>query len=268
MNTGPLTLSVVTACSILLAANIAVASASADSLLTARVEVAADLDSASVVLDSVHVGKTPLILDGVPPGTHILRILPPRPDAWTVRPAIDTVVLLQGQTHTFSYQLRTFIPVRSDPDGAQLYMNDSLAYVTPALVRSSDLHPDTRLELRMNGFEPVVILPSALTGETALTVALKAGWRDPAGDTPSVLVSRNAWDSRTVGQLVSGGVSILAGIGAAYFKIAADEKQEAYLATGDPAFASGRRRLDTMAGISLALAQAGIIVLSWLLITE
>lgn len=60
----------------------------------------------------------------------------------------------------------------------------------------------------------------------------------------------------------------LGGIGAAYLKIAADSRQEAYLATGDPALASERRRLDTMAGVSLALAQAGIIVLSYLLITE
>lgn len=253
---------------IVLAANTAHGARSADSLLTARLEVATDLDSATVFLDTLHVGKSPLILESVSPGPHIIRIVPPQPDAWTVQPVLDTVILLPGQTHVHSYRLRTFLPVRTDPGGAQLFLNDSLAGITPLLVRSSDIRPDTRLELRMEGFDPVVVLPSALTGETALTVALKAGLRsqNPAG-APSVLTTQS-WDARTVGRVVSGGVSILAGIGAAYFKVAADEKQEAYLATGDPALASERRRLDTLAAVSLVLSQAGIIVLSYLLIAD
>lgn len=253
---------------LMFAANTAPGAPSADSVLTARLEVTTALDSAAVFLDTLQLGKTPLMLDSVSPGTHSIRIVPPQPDAWTVQPVLDTVILLPGQTLVRSYRLRTFLPVRTDPGGAQLFLNDSLAGITPLLVRSSDIRPDTRLELRMDGFEPVVVLPSALAGETVLTVALKSGLRSqtPAG-APSVLTTQS-WDARTVGRVVSGGVSILAGIGAAYFKVAADQKQEAYLATGDPALASERRRLDTLAAVSLILSQAGIIVLSYLLIAD
>lgn len=256
------------ACMLVLAANTAHGGTPADSLLSARLEVTADMDSAAVFLDTLQIGRTPLIRESVPPGPHVIRIVPPQPEAWAVQPVVDTVRVLPGETHVLSYRLRTFIPIRSDPGGAQLFLNDSLAGVTPLLVRSSDIHPDTRVELRMRGFEPVVVLPSALAGETVLSVALKAGSRGQAGEAPPAVLALPSWDPRTVGRIVSGGVSILAGIGAAYFKVAADGKQEAYLATGDPALAAERRRLDTLAGVSLVLAQAGIIVLSYLLITE
>jgi hypothetical protein len=257
-----------TACALTLVANIAVGASPADSVLTARLEVSADLDSAAVYLDTVHAGTTPLRLEAVTPGIHILRVVPPRPEEWTVQAVTDTVHLMPGRTHAVSYRLRAFVPILSDPPGAELYMNDSLAGVTPLLLKPSDIQKDTRLELRLKGFEPMPVLPSALTGETALTMALKGSWQGRPGEESTAFVPAHTWSARKVGMFVSGGVSLLAGIGAAYFKIAADEKQEAYLATGDPGLATDRKRLDTLAGVSLAFAQAGIIVLSYLLITE
>lgn len=257
-----------TACALMLFAAMARGASPADTMQTAQVEVTTDPDSAVVYLDSILAGRTPLTLPAVLPGSHVLRVIPPRPEAWSVHPVTDTVHLSPGESRRLFYRLRSFIAIRSAPGGAGLYRNDSLAGITPFLVRPDELRPDDRLELRLTGYEPAVLLPSALAGETALTVALKAGWHNQAGEEPPAVLSTTHWTPRKVGLFVSGGVSILAGMGAAYFKIAADEKQEAYLATGDPAMASERRRLDTLAGVSLALAQAGIIVLSYLLISE
>ena len=268
MRSGRSTAIALTACVLTLASNIAVGASPADSVLTARLAVTSDLDSAAVYLDTVHVGNTPLVLNAVLPGIHVLRVLPPRPEEWSVQAATDTVHVLPGQTRTVSYRLRVFIPLHSDPAGAELFINDSLAGVTPLLLKPSDIREDARLELRLKGFEPMPVLPSALTGETALTLALKGGWQGEPAEAPTDLLPVQPWNARKVGLFVSGGVSILAGIGAAYFKISADEKQEAYLASGDPGLASERKRLDTLAGVSLAFAQAGIIVLSYLLITE
>lgn len=268
MKDGKSTPMIATACALMLWATTATGASPADSVGTARFEVAADLDSAVVYLDSVHAGYTPLVLEGVVPGTHLVRVVPPRPEDWTVHSVLDTVLLVAGRSHSASYRLRSFIPIRSDPAGAELYMNDSLAGITPLLLRPSALHTDTHLELRRKGFEALPVLPSALTGETLFTLALNAGWQDPSGETTSPLLPSPSWNPRKIGLFASGGVAILAGIGAAYFKIAADGKQESYLATGDPALASERRRLDTLAGVSLALTQAGIIVLTYLLTTE
>jgi hypothetical protein len=265
--TGRTLLFVSTAAALLLA-RVALAEAPSDSLQTSRLEVTSDVDSATVYLDTLLAGRTPLILDGLAPGIHVLRILPHRPDEWSVQAVADTVHLLPGETRAILYQLRAFIPLHTDPPGAEVYLNDSLAGITPLLLKPSGLHADTRVVLKMNGFEAVPILPSSLTGETALTVALKASWQAQPQEGSPFIPATSPWNTRRVGLFVSGGVSILAGAGAAYFKIAADDRQEAFLATGDPALASERKRLDTLAGISLVFAQAGIMVLSYLLVAE
>jgi hypothetical protein len=239
-----------------------------DSLQTATLEIQTDLDSAAVFLDSACIGHTPLHLEGLIPGSYRLTVLPPRPEEWSVQRIIDTISLDPGTLTLRTYQLRSYVPVRSDPPGAAVYINDSLAGITPLLLKPSSIQKDSRLTLKLSGFETSTLSPGALIGESALTVALKAGWQaGPDGPSP-FLPDRPAWSSRSVGLYVSGGVSVLAGIGAAWLKIAADDKQEAFLMTGDPALASERKRLDTWSGVSLAVAQAGIMVLSYLLITE
>ncbi len=239
-----------------------------DSSRSARLEVRADVDSAIVRLDSSVVGRTPLVLTAVAPGRHVLTVSPPRPEEWSVTSATDTIDLLPEGSRSHAYRLRFAIPLRSDPPGAEVSLNDSLVGLTPLLLRPDAIRPDTRLTLRMKGYDETTVPPASIAGESALTIALRAGWQaDP--DRPSPLVMEGpSWNLRRTGMVVSGSVAVLAGVGAAYFKIAADNRQEAFLAGGDPALATERRHLDTLAGISLAVAEAGILVLSYLLITE
>ncbi len=75
-------------------------------------------------------------------------------------------------------------------------------------------------------------------------------------------------NGRTIALYTSGGVAIVAGIAAAYFKISADERNDAYVTTGNPALLDERRRLDTAAGIALAATQIGFAVFSYLLLAE
>ena len=233
----------------------------------ARLEVRSDRDSATVYMDSVMVGRTPLVLDSVAPGSHIIRVVPPHPEEWNTGPVTDTVDCVAGHPNIFSFPLRSFISLTSIPPGASLYINDSLAGVTPLLLKPKDVHAGVDLTMKMHGFEPAGIGPEALTG-SALQIALKAGWQSPTDETTPFLSGREYWTPRRIGLYVSGGISVLAGVAAAYFKIAADDKQSAYEETGDPSLLADRRRLDTWAGISLAATQAALAFLSYLLITE
>lgn len=233
----------------------------------ARLEVRADRDSATVYLDSVMIGRTPLVLDTVAPGSHIVRVVPPHPEEWNTGPVTDTVDLVAGQPNIFTFSLRSFISLTSIPPGASLYINDSLAGVTPLLLKPNDVHAGVDMTLKMPGFEPAGIGQEAMTG-SALRIALKAGWKTPADETTPFLTGGEHWNPRRIGLYVSGGISILAGVAAAYFKIAADDKQSAYMETGDPSLLADRRRLDTWAGVSLAATQAALAILSYLLITE
>jgi hypothetical protein len=240
---------------------------SSSALRTATLEVRTDCDSARVYLDSVYIGRTPLVLDSLVAGNHFLRIIPPRPEDWSAEAVSDTVNLVPERVNSFTYPLLSFVSLTSIPSGASLYINDSLAGVTPLLLKPKNVHPGSNMMLKMPGFEPAGFGPEAFAG-TAFQVALKAGWQQRIDEETPFINGASGWNTRKIGLYVSGGVSVLAGVAAAYFKIAADEKQSAFMETGDVSLLSDRRRLDTWAGISLAATQVGLAVLSYLLITE
>jgi hypothetical protein len=87
-------------------------------------------------------------------------------------------------------------------------------------------------------------------------------------DVSSLLRGNSRQNGRTIALYASGGVAIAAGIAAAYFKISADDRNDAYLMTGNPALLDERRRLDTAAGIAFAATQLGFAVFSYLLLAE
>jgi hypothetical protein len=83
------------------------------------------------------------------------------------------------------------------------------------------------------------------------------------------VVSGNAGaDGKSIGIWISGGMTVAAGVVAAYSKIAADNRNDAYLSTGDPSLLSQRRRLDVTAGIALAVTQVAFAVLTYLLLGQ
>lgn len=90
-------------------------------------------------------------------------------------------------------------------------MNDSLAGITPLLLKPSDITKDTRFELRMKGFDPLPVLPSAGPGNPAFTLAVRSGLQGPPGDGAPMFLPSPSWNARKVGIFVSGGVSIWAG---------------------------------------------------------
>jgi PEGA domain len=84
----------------------------------------------------------------------------------------------------------------------------------------------------------------------------------------SLLRSNTGQNGRTIALYTSGGIAIAAGIAAAYFKISADGRNDAYVLTGNPALLDERRRLDTAAGIAFVATQIGFAVFSYLLLAE
>ncbi len=233
----------------------------------AHIVLATDIDSAHVYLDTVFAGLTPLVVDSVSPGEHRLRILPPHAESWLVHAVDDTLTLEAGQTLTLRYALREYLAVQTRPSGARVYLGDSLMGETPGLLPAELLLPERRLSVKKDGFEPFSVNAADLKGST-IQPLLKLGWQTPPLEESPYVTGLPGWSARRVGLYVSGGASVLAGIVAAYCKIAADDRQASYLESGDPAILDERRRLDTWAGISFALTQVGFAVFSYLLISE
>ncbi len=67
---------------------------------------------------------------------------------------------------------------------------------------------------------------------------------------------------------IGGSVGIVCGIATAYFKIKADARYNDYLLTGDRESLRETHRFDTMAGVTLALSQIGLAMVTYCLLSE
>ncbi len=67
---------------------------------------------------------------------------------------------------------------------------------------------------------------------------------------------------------IGSGVGVAGGIAAAYFKIKANAYYDAYLSTGDRESLRETHRFDTMAAVTLALSQIGLVIVAYCLLSE
>jgi len=141
---------------------------------------------------------------------------------------------------TVSAGIHTLVVVSRNP-ASWFARTDSLTVV---------LTPGETRHLKFSVVSPLRLEPATLPGVSSL------------------LRSNTGQNGRTIALYTSGGIAIVAGVAAAYFKISADGRNDTYLMTGNPALLDERRRLDTAAGIALMVTQIGFAVFSCLLLAE
>ncbi len=233
----------------------------------ARLTIGADVDSSFVFLDSLLIGRTPCMRDSLLPGRYVVRVASPDLASWFGGTVADTITIREGETRSLRFSVRPFLSVVTQPDGADLYVNDSLAGTTPLLLRTSGLAPGSLLSVRKDGYDSATLRAGDIRG-AIVALSLTHGLQSHPPEPSPYLALPGGWNSRTAGLYASGGVAVIAGIASAYFKIAADERQASFEETGNPAFLSDRRRLDTWAGVCFALTQVGLAIFSYLLISD
>jgi hypothetical protein len=223
-------------------------------------------DTAWVFIDSVRAGRTPLTVDSLRGGKHALRLVQSDLSSWLTGSINDTVFLAPGEQRTLRYAFNRRVMVITDPSGAVVYMGDSTAGMTPLLLasRSSDLPSSVTVERR--GYErTVILLPTG--GSGIVRAELRKIWQSEPSDSP--LMSESGSSERTGFRLyLAGGVTIVAGVAAAYFKIKADGRNALYQDTGDPALQRETHRLDTSAAISLLATQVGFAFFTYFLLSD
>src|SRR5512135_1015262 len=77
-----------------------------------------DPDSALVFLDGIRLGPSPVTLDSLQPGPHILRLAHPDFTNWLTDNITDTINIASGETRVFRYTFRTRFSIVSLPSGA------------------------------------------------------------------------------------------------------------------------------------------------------
>jgi hypothetical protein len=239
------------------------AAQTADSARTsaAALRISSEPDSAIVFLDGRRVGSTPLVLEGLAPGPHAIRLVVGDPGNWFSDVTRDSLSLEPGSDRQVHYRLDHRYAIMTAPSGAEVLIGDSVAGTTPILV-SYELARSGTVRVRLKGYAGVgVAVPP--DGSSAVVLQLTPD----KGAGPGVLQPVEA-GSRLTSILITAGSVAISGAAAAYFKVSADEKNTRYLDTGDPTLRTQRDQRDMDAAVALVAMQVSLALLVGLLLTE
>ena len=231
---------------------------------TARLTVTSEPQGARIYLDTLFAGVTPVTLDSLE-GRLTLRVLGAEPSSWLAPVIIDTLILVAGQDTTVHYRLETRYYLNTIPSGAEVFVGDSLAGLTPLVFADSLVNRGSMLSLRKEGFANARVGPNDLTS-TSLILPLSIL---PGSPTEKALALGSAVPSPDRLRLhLSGYSTLLFGLMTAYLKSRADNANEAFLRTGDPAFLDRRNRLDSQAAISIVATEISLGMFIYFLLLE
>ena len=134
-------------------------------------------ESALVLIDGKPAGSTPVTVDSVRPGHHLVIIQNPDLESWLTEPVCDTVQIAGGEQKTLRYTLTTRCLISSSPFGAEVVWGDSVIGTTP-FVAGSKMNGQS-FTIRKSGYEPASVRLSG--GQHPLIeVPLKKVWENDA----------------------------------------------------------------------------------------
>ena len=223
-------------------------------------------DTAIVFIDSVRAGRTPLTVDSLRGGKHILRLFQSDLRSWLTGRINDTVSLSPGEKRTLTYAFERRVMVITDPSGAIVYMGDSEAGTTPCVLTSDAGELPSSVTLVRKGYAKTML--SLPKGDPGIARAeLQKIWQSDQSESP--LMTESGSSEHTGLRLyAAGGVAVAAGIAAAYFKIRADGQNALFQQSGDPSFQREMTRLDRSAAISLFITEVGFGFFSYYLLSD
>jgi hypothetical protein len=230
------------------------------------IEIRSNVMDAEVVLDSVHVGVTPLPPMQVTPGPHVLSLIHPERESWLTQNITDTILVEEGTSRVLRYHFTRRFIVNSQPFGAEVVLNDSLVGTTPCVLTLHREDPGQPMVVRKQGYEPFNTILGSTSG-SLMDVSLKRVW-NPSGELETVFREEMRTSGSTARLYVTGAATIVAGTLAAYFKVKADDRYQSYLASRSPALLSETNRFDAAAAIALAATQISLGLFTYFILSD
>lgn len=228
-----------------------------------RVVISTEPDTAWVYLDGRARGYTPLLLDSLSPGMHRIRLVDLNVSSWFSHARVDSFLSEPGVERTLHFSLPRRYALVTSPSGAEVFRGDTLLGTTP-LVVPEHTGGGTEVLLRREGYADTSLsLPPR--GSRILILSLRPLGDSPLPPSPFSERSETAGGRRII---LAGMGAVVAGAGAAYFKLAADEKNAEYNRTGDPAVQAQRNSLDAAAAACLIATQIAVGFLIAFLLAE
>jgi hypothetical protein len=242
--------------------------AAADSTAAARgvLVVQTDIDSALVLLDGRRAGVTPLEVDSVSVGTHLLRVLHPDVANWLTGSVSDTLRIGPAERVVRIYHIPREVSMNSTPSGAGIFLRDSLLGFTPLILPLDSTIGRSGLTISKPGYNSAVLRPNDV-GRGFVQLSLSPKWPGESSEDRLLETSLRPGSGRT-GLYLSGATAVLAGIATAYLKIQADDRQDRYTITGDPALLSQRNRFDRGAAATYVLTQISFGIFAYFLFSD
>jgi hypothetical protein len=221
-------------------------------------------ESAYVLVDGRLAGHTPISVDSLGSGIHILTLQHPDVESWLTEPIIDTVKLLGGEHKALRYSLGIRYFITSIPFGAEVLVSDSVIGTTPIVTAPPSSFES--ITLRKSGYEPTSV-QLALNRGSIISIPLKKIWQNDENG-GSYFKDNDGKSSKSAGRYITGAATVLSGVAAAYFKIKADDRYQQYLGSNNSSLLSQTNRLDTAAAIATVATQIGLGLFTYFLFTQ
>ncbi len=230
---------------------------------TARISFFSEPSGAEVFLDSIFVGRTPVMQLEVPEGMHRIRFFTPSASDWNAVARSETVQVTAGEEIQKTVELGKTLTIHSVPYGAEVLLNGIELGMTPLFYRTSKTVKGEMI-VRKQGFEPKAIDASMPGGMVFLKPM--GGLSEPS---PEIQFEEAPGsDFRRWATYSSAAAMVVSGVFAAYYKHRANNRFDSYLSTNDPAALASTDRNDRRSAIALVVTQISFVALSYLLLSE
>jgi hypothetical protein len=224
-----------------------------------------NIDSAAVIIDSNQVGFTPLTITSITPGLHLLKLIHPDPANWLTSNISDSIILHTGDTRTLRYAFDTRFVVASQPYGAEVLVNDSLVGTTPLVLRTTSMLDRGTLRIRKPEYEEALIeVNDQSRGFVPVTLKKKWGYDGGGSSMLNEITKKNS----SFRLYLVGATAIVSGATAAFCKIKADDRYNAYQQTGVPSLLSETNRLDTISAVALIATQLSLGLFTYFMLSD
>ena len=230
----------------------------------ANLVVSSNVNGASVYLDSLFLGVTPIEARGVLAGVYQLRVIHPYRRSWYRDSIQETIELKPDERFEYDANFEYLYPVHSIPYGASILYDNTFKGETPAVLRTPERLIGSLL-LKKDGYEDATFDLDRWEGgviELLLRPSRGIGYSRTFLNVDSPRIRHKT------PILISGIVGIASGVAAVYFKHEADESFTEYQRTRDPKLLSRTDQYDTISGLSLVAFELSLASLTYLLLSQ
>ena len=230
-----------------------------------RISITSQPENCWVRVDSVLIGKTPVIDLGLDAGQHLVEVYPPEKGVWNLEEQIYRPVIKAYEEIAINVIFSSPVFVNSVPYGAELFSDTTLFGVTP-LYLAFEENQGRLFRLMKEGYKPYEFL---LKENQSILARMERG-DDYVEDMPNSQLFGFVSKKHLKSKFSLLALTVATHWASFYFKNKADDYHQQYLTSSDPRemqdAANKTQRFDTLSTITLAASYVSLTGLIYMVI--